>query len=58
MKVEEYFKNKNILVTGWTGSFGHYIVSELVEFKPKKIVIFSNDEDQQYHMQNEFKEYS
>lgn len=53
----EYFKNKNILVTGGTGSFGHYIVSELVKFKPKKIVVFSNDEDQQYHMQNEFEDY-
>jgi len=54
----EYFKDKNILVTGGTGSFGHYIISELVKFKPKKIVVFSNDEDQQYHTQNEFKEYS
>lgn len=53
----EYFKDKKILVTGGTGSFGHYIVSELVKFKPKKIVVFSNDEDQQYHMQNEFSEY-
>jgi FlaA1/EpsC-like NDP-sugar epimerase len=58
MNPTEYFKNKNILVTGGTGSFGHYITSELIKFKPKKIVIFSNDEDQQYHMQNEFKEYS
>lgn len=57
MRVEEYFKDKNILVTGGTGSFGHYIVSELVKFKPKKIVVFSNDEDQQYQMQNEFREY-
>jgi len=54
----EYFKNKNILVTGGTGSFGHHIVSELVKFKPKRIVVLSNDEDQQYHMQNEFKDYS
>ena len=56
MNHQEYFKNKNILVTGGTGSFGHYIISELVKFKPKKIVVFSNDEDQQYHTQNKFKE--
>lgn len=58
MNPADYFKNKSILVTGGTGSFGHYIVSELVKFQPKKIVVFSNDEDQQYHMRNEFREYS
>jgi len=57
MNPAEYFKNKNILVTGGTGSFGHYITSELIKFRPKKIVIFSNDEDQQYHMREEFKEH-
>lgn len=57
MNPAEYFNNKNILVTGGTGSFGHYIVSELVKFNPRKIVVFSNDEDQQYHMRGEFREY-
>jgi len=53
----KYFKNKNILVTGGSGSFGHCIISELVKFKPKKITVFSNDEDQQYHIRDEFKHY-
>jgi len=53
----EYFKDKKILVTGGTGSFGHQIIAELVKFKPRKIVIFSNDEKQQYDTQNEFEEY-
>lgn len=56
--IQEYFRDKNILVTGGTGSFGHYIISELVKFNPKKIVIFSNDEKQHYDARNEFKEYS
>jgi FlaA1/EpsC-like NDP-sugar epimerase len=48
-------KNKNILITGGTGSFGHQIVSQLIEsIKPNKIVIFSRDEKKQYDMQNEF----
>lgn len=49
------WKNKNILITGGTGSFGHQIVSQLIEsIKPNKIVIFSRDEKKQYDMQNEF----
>ena len=48
-------ENKNILITGGTGSFGHQIVSQLIEsIKPNKIVIFSRDEKKQYDMQNEF----
>ena len=56
--IQEYFKDKNILVTGGTGSFGYCIISELVKFNPKKIVIFGNDEKQHYDAKNEFKEYS
>ena len=52
------WKNKNILITGGTGSFGHQIVSQLIEFKPNKIVIYSRDEKKQYDMQNEFDEHS
>jgi len=55
--IEEYLKSKDILITGGTGSFGHQIVSQLLEFEPNKIVIFSRDEKKQYDMQNEFEEY-
>ncbi len=58
MNTGEYFKDKNILITGGTGSFGRQIISELVKFKPKKLVIFSNDEKQQYDTQNEFEKYN
>jgi UDP-glucose 4-epimerase len=54
MDIREYVKDKNILITGGTGSFGHQIVSQLVELEPNKIVIFSRDEKKQYDMQNEF----
>ena len=56
--IEKYLKDKNILITGGTGSFGRQIVSQLVEFKTNKIVIFSRDEKKQYDMQNEFEEHS
>jgi FlaA1/EpsC-like NDP-sugar epimerase len=55
---EMHLKGKNILITGGTGSFGHQIVSQLIEFKPNKIVIFSRDEKKQYDMQNEFEGHS
>jgi len=58
MNIEEYFKDKNILITGGTGSFGYQIIAELVRLKPRKIVIYSNDEKQQYDARNEFEKYS
>lgn len=43
--------NKNILVTGGTGSFGtKFIKKVLDEYKPNKLVVFSRDEQKQYEM--------
>jgi FlaA1/EpsC-like NDP-sugar epimerase len=53
-KIENYVKNKRILVTGGTGSFGNTIVRHLLKFDPGSIVIFSRDEAKQYDMQNKF----
>ena len=39
------FNNKNILVTGGTGSFGQEFIKYILRnYKPKKIIIFSRDE--------------
>jgi len=47
------FKNKIILITGGTGSFGADCAKFLYKnCKPKKIIIFSRDELKQYDMQN------
>jgi FlaA1/EpsC-like NDP-sugar epimerase len=54
-KLRNFFDGKTILVTGGTGSFGHYIVNELLKFNPKKIIVFSRDEDKQYKMEMEYK---
>ena len=44
-------ENKNILVTGGTGSFGSkFIELVLRKYKPKKLVVFSRDEQKQYEM--------
>jgi len=48
--------NKNILITGGTGSFGRQIILELMKYKPNTIKIFSRDEDKQYTLQQELEE--
>ena len=45
--------NKNILITGGTGSFGkEFVIRTLKKYKPKKIIIFSRDELKQYEFEN------
>ena len=47
------FKDKIILITCGTGSFGSACVKYLYNnHKPKKIIVFSRDELKQYVMQN------
>lgn len=52
------FKNKTILITGGTGSFGKKF-SKIVldEYQPEKLIIYSRDELKQYEMQQEFAQY-
>jgi UDP-N-acetylglucosamine 4,6-dehydratase len=49
---KKYFKNKTILITGGTGSFGQSFVDYILKknFFFKKIIIFSRDEFKQYEM--------
>jgi UDP-N-acetylglucosamine 4,6-dehydratase/5-epimerase len=48
--------NKNILITGGTGSFGHtFIPMTLKKYNPNKIVVFSRDEMKQWEMAKLFK---
>ncbi|MEP3108473.1 MAG: UDP-N-acetylglucosamine 4,6-dehydratase (inverting) [Hyphomicrobiales bacterium] len=45
------FKDKNILLTGGTGSFGHAFVRMTLErYQPSKIIILSRDEMKQWEM--------
>jgi len=54
-EIRKEVEGKRILVTGGTGSFGHQITSSLLELIPKEIILFSNDEKQQYDMALEYK---
>ncbi|MEE2999640.1 MAG: UDP-N-acetylglucosamine 4,6-dehydratase (inverting) [Pseudomonadota bacterium] len=45
------FDDKNVLVTGGTGSFGHKFVEMVLKtYNPKKLIIFSRDEMKQWEM--------
>ena len=49
------FNNKNILITGGTGSFGKkYTDILLSKYKPNKIIIYSRDELKQFEMQQTY----
>lgn len=49
------FNNKNVLITGGTGSFGKSLTEILLKkFKVKRLVIYSRDEAKQFQMSQEF----
>jgi UDP-N-acetylglucosamine 4,6-dehydratase len=55
--MDSMFKDKNILVTGGTGSFGHNFVEfALKNYAVKRLVIFSRDELKQFEMAQRFPE--
>ena len=56
MNYSSILDNKNILITGGTGSFGHQMIIELMKYKPKLIRIFSRDEDKQHNLKQELLE--
>lgn len=48
-------KNKVILITGGTGSFGNtFVPMTLAKYNPRKIIIFSRDEMKQWEMAKRF----
>lgn len=56
--IADYLKDKTILVTGGTGSFGNCFVKTVVEnFKVRKIIVYSRGELKQYQMQQRLKKY-
>lgn len=45
------FNDKQILITGGTGSFGHkFIEMTLKKYKPRRVVVYSRDEMKQWEM--------
>jgi UDP-N-acetylglucosamine 4,6-dehydratase/5-epimerase len=53
----DFLKNKTILVTGGTGSFGKNFIKFLLKnSEAKKIIVFSRDELKQFQMEKELKD--
>ena len=53
------FKNKSVLITGGTGSFGSKFLSYLLNLKsnkPKRVIVFSRDELKQFELSKIFSE--
>jgi len=48
------YKNKVLLVTGGTGSFGNMVVKHFINTEIKEIIIFSRDEKKQDEMRNKY----
>lgn len=48
------FKDKTLLITGGTGSFGHAVLDRFLETDIKEIRIFSRDEKKQDDMRHEY----
>ena len=49
------FKNKILMITGGTGSFGNAVLKKFINSDLKEIRIFSRDEKKQDEMRNELK---
>ena len=50
------FNNKNIFITGGTGSFGSFFIKNLLKkANLKKIICFSRDELKQFNLKNNLK---
>lgn len=55
-KISEFLKDKTILVTGGTGSFGKKFIRTVLDRYPvKKVIVYSRDELKQFEMQQMFK---
>lgn len=54
MYMENKFKNKTLLITGGTGSFGNAVLNRFLETNIKEIRIFSRDELKQDNMRHEY----
>jgi len=50
------FKGKNILITGGTGSIGSEIARKILQYEPKVVRVFSNDEDGLFNLGQELRD--
>jgi len=53
MKNNNFYKNRKMLVTGGVGSIGNVIVKRLLNYNPKVISVFDNNETGLFDLENE-----
>ena len=58
MEIGDFYKGKDILVTGGCGSIGREIVKHLLNCNPKKIRVFDQNEFAHHKLKNELKNHS
>jgi len=51
------FKGSNVLITGGTGSIGLELTKALLKYRPKKVCLFSNDENGLFEARTMFSKY-
>jgi len=54
IKMQKYFKNKTILITGGTGFIGQALIKEILKFNPNSIRVFSRDELKHHKLNQKF----
>ncbi|UTE77498.1 UDP-N-acetylglucosamine 4,6-dehydratase family protein [Rossellomorea sp. KS-H15a] len=52
------FENKNVIVTGGTGSIGSEIVSQVLSYNPKTLRVYSRDESKQFFLSQKYREFN
>ncbi|ARC73797.1 UDP-N-acetylglucosamine 4,6-dehydratase (inverting) [Bacillus licheniformis] len=50
------FENKTIFITGGTGSWGQELILQLLASSPKKIIVFSRNEERQVQMRRQIED--
>ena len=51
------FKDKNLLVTGGTGTIGSEIVRKVLQYEPRVVRVLSNDENGLYNLEQQLQSY-
>jgi len=52
--ISDLVRGKSVLITGGTGSFGNQLTETLLQYEPRRLIIFSRDEYKQHVMRARF----
>ncbi|MFB0500167.1 MAG: SDR family NAD(P)-dependent oxidoreductase [Candidatus Hadarchaeaceae archaeon] len=55
--MKKLFRNKNVLITGGTGSVGQELAREILKFRPKVVRVLDIDESRQFELQQRLRKF-